>query len=298
MPSTPHSSERSLLREECAFTAEKIAGADAILVGLGAGMSTAAGFSYDGERFEKNFGDFAEKYGIQDMYTGGFYPFQTPEESWAWWSRMIQLNRYDGGAGGAYQNLARILTGRNYFILTTNVDHQVQKAGLDKKRLFYTQGDFGLFQCSVPCRQVTYDNEEAVAEMLREQDGTRIPSKLVPHCPNCGAPMSMNLRIDDTFVQDKGWYKAAERYEKFVRKNQNGRILYLEIGVGGNTPGIIKYNFWQLTLANPQAFYITINQSDARFPAELAPQAAGFEVDAAALLAGTAADLAQRTFGD
>lgn len=279
--------------QACAFTAQKIADAQAILVGLGAGMSAAAGHTYSGRRFTENFGDFADKYGIQDMYSGGFYPFPTPEEFWAWWSRQIYLNRYSGGPGDAYLDLAQILKGRNYFILTTNVDHLVQRAGLDKKRLFYTQGDFGLFQCSVPCRQETYDNKEVVEKMVREQKDMRIPSELIPYCPHCGAPMTTNLRIDDRFVQDKGWHEAAARYEKFVAENQTSRMLYLEIGVGANTPGIIKYNFWQQTLANPDAFYITINQDDARFPQDLAGRAVGFQVDAAAFLGGIAMDLGE-----
>lgn len=277
--------------EACAFAAEKIAAAEAVLVGLGAGMSAADGHTYSGARFRENFGDFADKYGIQDMYSGGFYPFPTLAEFWAWWSRQIHLNRYADGPGQAYHALASILQGRNYFILTTNVDHLVQKAGLDKKRLFYTQGDFGLFQCSVPCRQETYDNKEVVEKMVREQRDMKVPAELIPYCPHCGAPMTTNLRIDDRFVQDKGWHEAAERYETFVRENQTGRVLYLEIGVGANTPGIIKYNFWQQTLANPEAFYMTINQDDARFPRDLSGRAAGFQVDAAAFLTGIALDL-------
>lgn len=279
--------------EACAFTAEKIAEADAVLVGLGAGMSAAAGFLYSGERFEKNFGDFQAKYGITDLYSGGFYPFPTPEEYWAWWSRHVHLDRYQDGPGSTYAALERILRGRNYFILTTNVDHKVQKAGLDKKRLFYTQGDFGLFQCSVPCSQETYDNRETIEKMVREQTDMKVPSDLIPVCPRCGEPMTMNLRTDNRFVQDKGWYAAAERYGQFVRGNSDRRTLYLEIGVGRNTPGIIKYNFWEQTLRNPEAFYITINQDDARFPQELAGRAAGFQADAAAFLDGVALDLAE-----
>lgn len=289
MSSTKPKSEQ--FAEACAFAAEKIADAEAIMVGLGAGMSAAAGYTYSGERFEKSFSDFAARYGIQDMYSGGFYPFRTLEEYWAWWSRQIQINRYEDAGGSAYKDLAAILAGRNYFILSTNVDHQVQLAGMDKRRLFYTQGDMGLFQCSVPCRQETYDNKKTVEKMLREQKDMKIPSDLIPYCPHCGKPMTMNLRIDDRFVQDKGWHNAAARYEKFLRENAGRRILYLEIGVGANTPGIIKYNFWQQTLANPHAFYITINQDDARFPQDLAGQAAGFQVDAAVFLEGIKMDL-------
>lgn len=278
----------------CRFVADKLADAQAILIGLGAGMSAAAGHTYTGKRFLDNFGDFAEKYGIPDMYTGGFYPFPTPEEYWAWWSRQIDLNRYKEGPGAPYADLAAILKGRNYFIISTNVDHLVQKAGMEKDRLFYTQGDFGLFQCSVPCHQETYDNEEQIKTMRAAEKDMQIPTELLPKCPRCGEPMVPNLRTDDTFVQDAGWYRADARYEKFVKENRESRIVYLEIGVGGNTPGIIKYTFWRLTLANPKAFYICINQDDARFPQKIAERAIGLQGDAAPLLAAIRADLGNK----
>lgn len=191
--------------------------ADAVVVGAGTGLSAAAGFDYGGKRFEKYFSDFREKYGITDMYSGGFYPFETQEEYWAWWSRQILCNRYEVDVGKPYKDLLALLDGKDYFVLTTNVDHQFQLAGFDKKRLFYTQGDYGLFQCSHPCRQVTYDNEQAVRQMVKEQKNMKIPTELLPRCPVCGAPMAMNLRTDETFVQDAGWDAAAERYTAFLR---------------------------------------------------------------------------------
>lgn len=246
--------------------------ADAVLIGAGAGLSTAAGLTYSGERFQKHFADFAAKYGIRDMYSGGFYPFPSPEEHWAWWSRHILVNRYDVPAGKPYLDLLRLVQDRDSFVLTTNVDHQFQLAGFDKARLFYMQGDYGLWQCAKPCHQRTYDNEQAVREMVKTQWDMRIPSELVPRCPVCGAPMTMNLRCDDTFVQDAGWYAAQRRYEDFLKTHENARILLLELGVGFNTPGIIKLPFWRMTAENPKATYACLNLGEAFCPDEIAGQ--------------------------
>ena len=243
--------------------------ADAILIGAGAGLSASAGLTYSGQRFYRYFSDFHEKYGINDIYSGGFYPYETLEEYWAWWSRHIYYNRYDVPAGKPYTDLLKLVGDKDYFVLTTNVDHQFQLAGFDKRRLFYTQGDYGLFQCSKPCCQKTYDNEAAVRAMVAAQKDMRIPTELIPKCPVCGAPMTVNLRSDMTFVQDKGWYAAESRYEDFVRRHAGLHILYLELGVGANTPGIIKYPFWQMTAKNPKAVYACINQGEAFCPREL-----------------------------
>ena len=247
--------------------------ADAIVIGAGAGLSTAAGFTYNGERFEKYFSDFIEKYNFRDMYSGGFYPFASLEEHWAYWSRYIYINRYMDVDNGVYKRLFELVKDKDYFVLTTNVDHQFQKAGFDKHRLFYTQGDYGLFQCSEPCCQETYDNEECVKDMLEFQEDMRIPTELIPRCPKCGKPMTMNLRSDNTFVQDDGWYRAAERYEEFLRRHENLHILFLELGVGYNTPAIIKYPFWKMTVKNPKAVYTCINSGEAFCPELLKRQA-------------------------
>ena len=246
--------------------------ADAVVVGAGAGLSTAAGYTYSGPRFSRLFGDFATRYGFSDMYSGGFYPYDTLEEHWAFWSRYVMCNRYEPIPGGVYQQLLDLLRDRDYFVLTTNVDHCFQRAGFDKRRLFYTQGDYGLFQCSRPCCQETWDNEDAIRAMVDQQSDLRIPSELVPHCPHCGAPATMNLRSDGTFVEDEGWHKAAARYGEFLRRHEGMRTLYLEIGVGGNTPGIIKYPFWQMTAANPRATYACVNLGEAYVPRELERQ--------------------------
>ena len=252
---------------------------DAVVIGAGAGLSTSAGLTYSGERFEKNFGDFKEKYGIRDMYSGGFYPFESLEEYWAWWSRHIMVNRYERAPKPVYDNLRKLVEGKDYFVLTTNVDHQFQLAGFDKKRLFYTQGDYGLWQCSEPCHQRTYDNEEIVRRMWAEQRDMKIPSELAPRCPVCGKPMIMNLRCDDTFVQDDGWYAAAQRYEDFLRRHSGLRVVFLELGVGGNTPVIIKYPFWKYTVENPNALYACVNFQEAFAPKEIAARSVCVESD-------------------
>ena len=265
--------------------------ADSILIGAGAGLSTSAGFTYSGTRFQKYFADFEKKYGFHDMYSGGFYPYKTLEENWAYWSRYIMINRYMNAPIPVYEKLFELVKDKNYFVITTNVDHCFQKAGFDKSRLFYTQGDYGLWQCSEPCHKKTYDNQLFVEKMVREQgfviqdDGglelpengfegikMTVPSELVPRCPVCGKPMTMNLRSDNTFVEDEGWHKAAGRYEDFLHKNKDSRIVYLELGVGGNTPGIIKYPFWKMTFANPMATYICINKGEAAVPEEIEKQ--------------------------
>ena len=258
--------------------------ADAVVIGAGAGLSAAAGFDYGGERFRKYFSDFEEKYGIRDMYSGGFYPYKSREEYWAWWSRHILINRYDCPVGEVYKNLLSLIEGKDYFVLTTNVDHQFQRAGFDKKRLFYTQGDYGLFQCSTPCCMETVDNEAIIKQMVAEQKDIRIPSALIPRCPHCGAPLTVNLRSDDKFVEDEGWHKAAERYENFLRTRSGLKILFLELGVGFNTPVIIKYPFWQMTAKNSNAVYACINKGQAFCPQEIDRQSICIDADIAEVL--------------
>lgn len=253
--------------------------ADAIVIGAGAGLSASAGLTYSGERFIKYFADFHEKYGINDMYSGGFYPYETLEEYWAWWSRHILVNRYDCPVGKPYRDLLKLVKDKDYFVLTTNVDHQFQQAGFDKNRLFYTQGDYGLWQCSKPCHNKTYDNEETVRQMIAAQKDMKVPTELIPKCPVCGAPMVMNLRCDDKFVQDEGWHKSANRYADFIRRHSNSHILFLELGVGMNTPVIIKYPFWQMTAQNPNAVYFNINQGEAFSPPKINHQAICINAD-------------------
>lgn len=260
--------------------------ADAVVIGAGAGLSASAGLTYSGERFERYFPDFIAKYHIPDMYSGCFYPFDSPEEHWAWWSRHIYYNRYmDAPKAEVYRDLLELVKNKDYFVLTTNADHQFQKAGFDKKRLFYTQGDYGLWQCSEPCHQKTYSNEEVVRRMVAEQRDMRIPTGLIPYCPVCGRPMTMNLRKDDTFVQDEGWHVAAERHAEFLRRHQRLRVLFLELGVGDNTPSIIKYPFWKMMYENPIAFYVCVNFQEAFAPLEIRKRSLCIKSDIGSVLA-------------
>lgn len=280
----------NITNEEIATLREILDSAECVVVGAGAGLSASAGFSYSGGRFRKYFSDFEAKYHFHDMYSGGFADFSSLEENWAYWSRFIYINRYMDAPLPVYEKLLELVRGKDYFAITTNVDHCFQKSGFDKKRLFYTQGDYGLFQCRVPCHKKTYDNEEIVKKMLISQgfgfkdsenkkDGEiifpenplkmEIPPELVPHCPVCGKPMSMNLRCDGTFVEDDGWHEAAKKYQDFLEKHKNARTLFLELGVGENTPGIIKYPFWNLVHQNKNAFYASLNMEKEKIPIEI-----------------------------
>ena len=254
-----------------------------VVIGAGVGLSTSAGFVYNGERFEKHFSEFGKKYGFKDMYSGGFYPYETPEEMWAYWSKFIFVNRYMDAPKPVYDRLLSLVKDKDYFVITTNVDHCFQKAGFDKKRLFYTQGDYGLFQCSEPCSDVTYENEAMVRNMVEQQKDMKIPSDLIPKCPKCGKPLTMNLRSDAKFVEDEGWHEAAARYHDFLQSH-GGKILYLELGVGYNTPAIIKYPFWQMTADNPNAIYACLNYGEAACPQEISDRSICIDGDIGEIL--------------
>lgn len=253
--------------------------ADAVLIGAGAGLSAAAGLIMTGPRFTENFADFIAKYGFTDLYNAGFHQFDSLEEKWAFWSRHFMLDRYGDIPNATYDVLKNLVADKDYFIITTNVDHCFQRTGFDKTRLFYTQGDFGLFQCSVPCCKKTYDNEAIVRRMAAEQKNMRIPSALVPRCPVCGAPMTQNMRFDDTFVEDEGWRRAMNRYQEFIRQHRDTNLLLLELGVGGNTPGIIKFPFWQLTAQDPAFTYACVTLNDAVCPPSITDQSICINAD-------------------
>jgi NAD-dependent SIR2 family protein deacetylase len=274
------SSSNSILRLR-----EALDTAEAVIIGAGAGLSTSAGFVYSGERFDEYFSDFGKKYGFGDMYSGGFYPYDTPEEHWAYWSRYIYVNRYLDAPKPVYDRLFELVRDKDYFVLTTNVDHCFQKAGFDKKRLFYTQGDYGLFQCSEPCCRETFDNEAMVRRMVTEQREGRIPTELVPTCPHCGKPLTMNLRSDDKFVEDDGWHLHAEYYSDFLRRHKSCRLLFLELGVGYNTPGIIKYPFWRMTHELPDATFAAINYGEAYAPEDIKQKSICISGDVGSVLA-------------
>ena len=287
--------------EQIAKLKDEIQNAEAIVIGAGAGLSTSAGFTYDGERFNRYFCDFAKEYGIRDMYSGGFYPFPDAESRWAWWARHIYFNRYIDAPKPVYKELLNLVKDKDYFVITTNVDHQFQKAGFDKKRLFYTQGDYGLFQSVNPALRKTYDNEDWVMEameaqgFIRDSDGVfqvpesgelkmTIPTELIPICPDDGSDMTMNLRADDTFVEDDGWHRAAEAYTDFLRNHEDLHVLYLELGVGANTPMIIKYPFWRMTMANAKAVYACLNYGEAFAPGEIADRSICIDGDIGEIL--------------
>ena len=253
----------------CMALKNELSVCDSVLIGAGAGLSASAGFLYSGERFKKEFSDFEEKYGISDMYSGGFCDFPTEEERWAFFSRLVYINRYRDEDNGTYKMLLDLVKDKDYFVITTNVDHLFQKAGFDKKRIFYTQGDYGLFQCSEPCHSRTYDNEEVIGRMYREQSDMKVPSELLPKCPVCGRPMVMNLRSDERFVEDEGWHDALGRYNGLVSSHVLKRTLLLELGVGMNTPGIIKYPFWRMADEFPNMTYACVNMGQAAVPREI-----------------------------
>ena len=277
------------LGEAVARLKTEIHTADAVVVGAGAGLSTAAGLTYSGERFEKYFGDFARKFGIRDIYSGGFYPFPDKETLWAWWARHIYYNRYVTPPKPVYRDLLKALENKDYFVITTNVDHQFQRAGFAKDRLFYTQGDYGLFQTVDGKNGRTYGNEEWVMQAMeaqgfgKDENGVfqipagrtlrmRIPTELIPKSPDGRADVAMNLRSDDTFVEDEGWHRASAAYSEFLAKCAGKHVLYLEIGVGMNTPVIVKYPFWQMTNDNPKAVYACLNYSEAYCPKQIEAQ--------------------------
>ena len=280
----------------------EIGTADAIVIGAGAGLSTAAGFTYGGKRFEKYFGDFARKYCIRDIYSGGFYPFSDAETHWAWWARHIYYNRYVPAPKPVYQDLLKMGQNKDYFVITTNVDHQFQTAGFDKNRLFYTQGDYGLFQSVNPQIRKTYDNEAWVMEAMEAQGFVRdpenvfqppqggsllmrIPTELIPKCPDDGSDVTMNLRSDDNFVEDEGWHRASAAYSDFLRRHENLHVLYLEIGIGMNTPVIVKYPFWQMTNDKPKAVYACLNYNEAYCPKQIESQSIFIDGDGGDVIA-------------
>lgn len=279
----------------------EIENADAIVIGAGAGLSTAAGFTYSGERFDHWFFDFKERFGFTDMYSGGFYPFPDDETRWAFWARNIYINRYLEPPKPVYRELLKLMEGKNYFVITTNVDHCFQRAGFEKTRLFYTQGDYGLFQRAGGKIKKTYDNQSWVMKAMAAQGfisdengvfrvpkdqsiSMAVPGELIPTCPDDGGPVSMNLRADDTFVEDAGWHAAAERYTEFLQSAEGKHVLFLELGVGGNTPMIVKYPFWAMTAENPDAVYACLNYSDAFCPERIRVQSICLDGDCGEVL--------------
>ena len=272
------------LTEKIEKLKQEIKNSNYILIGAGAGLSTSAGFLYDGKRFEDNFKDYIKKYGFTDMYSAGFYNFPTLEEYWAYFSLYVYINRFDIEENETYLNLYNIVKDKNYFVITTNVDGRFIDSKFDKDKIFAVQGDFALFQCSKPCRQETFYNEEYIREMIKYKKEMKIPTELIPKCPYCGRNMSMNLRADDTFVQDKNWNEQKNRYEEFLKMSDNSKILFLELGVGFNTPSIIKYNFWRMTLNNKKSVYASINLGECYCASDIEERSICIDYDIAELL--------------
>ena len=277
--------------EALALVRQWLAEAEAVVIGAGAGLSAAAGLRYDGERFTRQFADFIARYGLTDMYSAGFYPFPSEEERWAYWSRHILCNRYDAPVGQAYRDLLALVADKDYFVLTTNVDHQFQRAGFAPERIFATQGDYGLCQCQRACHDRLYDNEAMVRQMAAAQEACRIPSEMVPRCPVCGGPMAVNLRCDSSFVEDAAWHDARWRYSSFLQAYLESKLLFWELGVGLNTPGIIKYPFIRLTAQLPQARLISANLQPFPLPQALDGKALMLTAELGEMLAALRASI-------
>lgn len=266
---------------------ELIKNADSIIVGAGAGASTAAGIQMGGERFAENFPEFIKKYGAQymtDMYTAGFYPFPSEEAKWGYWSKAALLNRFDLPALSLYTELYKIVKDKEYFVITTNVDHQFFKAGFDENRIFATQGDYGKIQCQKGCHPKTYDAEVLFRKMDSARQDCVIPSELVPKCPVCGGKMDMNLRCDNYFVEDEEWHEAADRYADFLKMNKGKNVVLLELGVGFNTPIIIRFPFEKLVRENKSYSMIRLNLDEAVVPESFGKRAIGIGGDMAKVI--------------
>lgn len=255
----------------------KLAEADAIVIGAGAGLSAAAGLDYSGPQFKKEFADYIAKYGFPDLYSSSFYDFPTEEERWARWARHIDYARFRPGAFPLYSELLDLVKDRNYFVITTNVDAQFRKAGFDDDKVFEVQGDYGLMQCAVGCHPKVYSDEETVKTIIKHSHDLTVAPEYVPVCPVCGGNMDVHVRKNQYFVQDADWDKAAERYKDFMRRYaDHGRVVLLELGIGFNTPAIIRYPFEQVTFHNPKATLIRLNSEYPHGPQETAARTISF----------------------
>ena len=230
-----------------------LAKAERVLIGAGAGLSTAAGLTYSGGRFRRYFSSFIERYGMTDMYSAGFYPFPTDADRWAYWAHHAWVNCLGVGATSLYRQIFTWVQSRDYFVITTNVDKQFEKAGFESTRLFETQGDYAHIQCAQGCHSKIYENEtvfRAIEEDTEWGKRTRVMDEfLLPRCPVCGGRMGMHLRCDNTFIQTNAWYEAKARYDAFVAEMLEKPTVLLELGVGWNTPVWIRMPFERLSVA-------------------------------------------------
>jgi len=264
----------------------RIKAADKIIIGAGSGLSTAAGLNYGGKRFQDNFADFISTYPLSDMYSAAFYPFATPEERWAYFSRHILINRFNAPVGQPYKDLLEVVQTKDHFVLTTNVDAQFQRAGFNTSKLFATQGDYGMFQCSKPCNNTLYHNHKMVNDMAAQQSNCKIPSALIPICPNCGEALEPHLRKDQYFVENDDWHTANNNYINYVRQIKQEKVVFLELGVGFNTPSIIRWPFEQLSKQVTNACLIRVNMDDVQANYQISDQSILCQGDIAEFITG------------
>lgn len=283
-PARDYVFQKDAYEDQIDRAAKNIRNTDCVIIGAGAGASTAAGIQYGGKRFTDNFAEFIKKYGeyyMTDMYAAGFYPYPSEEAKWGYWSKHALMNRFDPPALPLYTELYDIVKNKEYFVLTTNVDHQFYKAGFDEKRIFATQGDYGKIQCQKACHPKTYDAKDLFRKMDKARRDCLIPSELVPKCPVCGGNMAMNLRCDNDFVEDEAWHEAADRYAGFLEQNKDKKVVLLELGVGFNTPIIIRFPFEKMVRENSSYSLIRLNMDEAVVPESFGKRAIGIGGDMA-----------------
>lgn len=283
-PARDYVFQKDAYEDQIDRAAKNIRNTDCVIIGAGAGASTAAGIQYGGKRFTDNFAEFIKKYGeyyMTDMYAAGFYPYPSEEAKWGYWSKHALMNRFDPPALPLYTELYDLVKNKEYFVLTTNVDHQFYKAGFDEKRIFATQGDYGKIQCQKACHSKTYDAKDLFRKMDKARRDCLIPSELVPKCPVCGGNMAMNLRCDNYFVEDEAWHEAADRYAGFLEQHKDKKVVLLELGVGFNTPIIIRFPFEKMVRENSSYSLIRLNMDEAVVPESFGERAIGIGGDMA-----------------
>lgn len=296
-PARDYVFQKTPYKDQIKQAAKLVKEADYILIGAGAGLSTAAGLTMGGKRFTDNFADFIEKYGghyMRDMYSAGFYPFETEEAKWGYWSKNGMVNRILPGALPLYKKVYRLAENKKHFVLTTNVDHQFFLSGFDEENIFATQGDYGLIQCKMGCHPKTYDAVKMFKQMEQARQDCMVPSYMVPKCPVCKGPMEMNLRSDRYFVEDEAWHKAEQRFGKYLGECQDKKTVLLELGVGFNTPTIIRYPFEKLMRQNNNMSLIRLNVEEAIVPEEFGERAVGINED----IVRSIEDLLKEVLGD
>jgi len=280
VPAKDYVFQKEPYEEQINRAAEYINEAEVVLIGAGSGLSAAAGLTYSGERFQENFKEFIKKYGVKDMYSAGFYPFPSEEERWGYWSKHVDMNRITPPALPLFQKLFGLVKAKIYFVITTNVDHQFHKAGFDETKIFATQGDYGYIQCARACHKKTYNALKLFDQMNRIRKDCKVPSYIVPKCPVCGGSMAMHLRCDQYFVEDESWHKSADAYGKFLSAHLKGKkVVLLELGVGFNTPTIIRFPFEKMIHDYCNLTMIRLNLDEAFVPESFEKRIVGINDD-------------------